>query len=704
MPPTEAEHVKMRLGRRSNITACIRCRRKKKRCDQELPKCGLCEDAGAECVSYDAASQRQMPRSYVRNLEKRVSDLESKLRDLGIENLDVEEEPRSTGFEVMHSPSPERTSGGFARRDLSRDAAAGAGNPLNGSSSLLRRESFGEPAFNKIVLTDLMRAKPTAHRAEDPGRDHMHVERNFSTDEFDTSPISLPTRKGAQSLINAYFHFADQSLSLLHKPTLEQKVELLYTTPRVADLTEASTDFKMAVFFVFEAFAVALLTLQKYDPLKIPTSLAERYHNTALKTINEVGLPSDLEGVQALLLIAQYYYHHPTVWAVWKTVGSALHLAVELGLHQDPPAGERLDAVMLDNLRRTFWVGYTMDRSISMTLGLPTLLSDGAITAKFPSEEPDENITVNGITIGNIAIPKPKRLGLHLLRYRQLQSEMRMVLYEKSPAASAYIPVDLDKWQHQMHERIKSWYADTPSRQSLTHREERYIENLEVTYYAALFYLYRPSPNVPNPSKELLMALADATMNMIRLYRLFFTKKQLTIYWLAVDNLFSAGTALIYAYVNSTLVQERITLRNLESMMHTCSSVLWGMVEHFPNFGDKRDRFDALASKTLKDLGTAHSEYAATGLSSTPILGPQGQQPPVFEANGADQAPHPAYTITSADDQNLSQYAQLPPLMAGVEPGTNVAHMPFSFSDFDGISFNWETLENTIDFCTPSWL
>lgn len=280
---------------------------------------------------------------------------------------------------------------------------------------------------------------------------------------------------------------------------------------------------------------------------------------------------------------------------------------------------------------------------------------------------------------------------------------MRMVLYERSPAASAYMPVDLDHWQHQMHQRIQSWYADTPRRETLSHCDERSIENLEVNYYAALFYLYRPSPNVRYPSKEHLRALADAAMNMIRLYRLFFTKKQLTLYWMAVDNLFSAGTALMYAYVNSPLVQERITLQSLESSVHTCSSVLWGMVEHFPDFRGKRDRFDAMASTTLKDLGTTHGEHAATSLISTPTTWPQGKPRPVYDEACADQT-HLDDTLTSAVCGHVSQFVPLPSLVTGARSSAGVDHTTLSFADFDEISFDWEALENTIDFCTPSWL
>jgi hypothetical protein len=121
--------------------------------------------------------------------------------------------------------------------------------------------------------------------------------------------------------------------------------------------------------------------MQKKDPSRIPIWLADRYHNTATKALSKAGLPNEVEGVQALLLIGQYSYQHPTLWAVWKTSGAALRLAVELGLHEDR-SSDTLDLLTLDTMRRTFWVAYAMDRNIAMNLGMPSCLSDGAITAK----------------------------------------------------------------------------------------------------------------------------------------------------------------------------------------------------------------------------------------------------------------------------------------------------------------------------------
>jgi hypothetical protein len=198
--------------------------------------------------------------------------------------------------------------------------------------------------------------------------------------DLQTSALSLPTREAAQNLVKAYFQFANLSQPLLYEPHLQEMVESLYNIPSSIDfgVTHSSGQAKLATFFVLEVFAVALMVLQKQDPSRIPTSVADRYHQMALTALAEIGLPHSVNGVQALLLISQYFYHHPTNWGTWKTVGAALRLAVELGFHHDP-LPDQMDFLTVDIRRRTFWVAYALDRNISIALGRPSGLPDGAI-------------------------------------------------------------------------------------------------------------------------------------------------------------------------------------------------------------------------------------------------------------------------------------------------------------------------------------
>ena len=68
-----------------NVSACNRCRLRKNRCDQRLPRCQSCEKAAVRCVGYDPITKREIPRSYVYFLETRVAYLEKQLAEHNID-------------------------------------------------------------------------------------------------------------------------------------------------------------------------------------------------------------------------------------------------------------------------------------------------------------------------------------------------------------------------------------------------------------------------------------------------------------------------------------------------------------------------------------------------------------------------------------------------------------------------------------------
>ncbi|KAF5974027.1 purine utilization transcriptional regulator [Fusarium bulbicola] len=74
--------------RRANVTACQRCKSRKQRCDQTIPACSSCARARVPCVSVDVDGQ-SVPRSYIKNLEDRVAELELALRNQGIDTESV---------------------------------------------------------------------------------------------------------------------------------------------------------------------------------------------------------------------------------------------------------------------------------------------------------------------------------------------------------------------------------------------------------------------------------------------------------------------------------------------------------------------------------------------------------------------------------------------------------------------------------------
>ncbi|PLB48902.1 putative C6 transcription factor [Aspergillus steynii IBT 23096] len=90
-----------------NVSACNRCRLRKNRCDQRLPRCQSCEKAGVRCVGYDPITKREIPRSYVYFLEARVAYLEKLLMDKQIEFNDpvAFDEEEAIKVEAGHDPA-----------------------------------------------------------------------------------------------------------------------------------------------------------------------------------------------------------------------------------------------------------------------------------------------------------------------------------------------------------------------------------------------------------------------------------------------------------------------------------------------------------------------------------------------------------------------------------------------------------------------
>lgn len=295
----------------------------------------------------------------------------------------------------------------------------------------------------------------------------------------------------------------------------------------------------------------------------------------------------------------------------------------------------------------------------------------------------DEFITADGSPPTDAPIAGSKSVSIVLFKYRLIQSEMQRVLHQNP--SPPYLHVNMEEWQQRMRERIEEWYNGRPQSEALSDCERGVVDTFEVTYHAALFYLYRPSRNIPSPTGSQLLAMSHAASRMISLYRRFFCDRQLTIYWQAAENLSSAGTCLMYAYANSHEVRQSLTPRSFEALVRTCSSVLWGMVERFPSFQGKRDEFDRVAYKVLEDLSTAARTSPTNSRSDqteapcdlySNQVNPPSLAPTQFFAAVPEATPFQHPLGTRLEHEERTSYHDLTP--------------PSTFETFDDMSFNWE--------------
>lgn len=289
---------------------------------------------------------------------------------------------------------------------------------------------------------------------------------------------------------------------------------------------------------------------------------------------------------------------------------------------------------------------------------------------------------------------------------------MQVVLNEKHPPTCMLI--DMNTWQQSMYERIHKWYGALPHARSLPSLQRKSLEAFELTLHRALFYLYHPSLNIPKPSDSALLALMDAATHMIQLYQRFFRDYRLTIYWQAVENLYAAGNALLFTYVESAPVREKITLQALESLVRTCSSVLWGMVEHFPDFQGRRDAFALTASQVLEDINKSSVAVGCTPQSQ--LLSAQNTHERQHHHMNIDEsAAHlrqkqqqSILELNEATTSGVSEFETFPN-DEDLLPRTHTGHMTFSppiypHSDQDNEHLDWEGFDKLDDFLAPAWM
>ncbi|CAL9733235.1 pyrimidine pathway regulatory protein 1 [Monosporozyma servazzii] len=128
-------------------SACKRCRMKKIKCDQELPSCRNCSKVNEPCVSLDAATGEDVPRSYMLFLEDRITVMARKLEECGIDWASIRFNIPTMGTDKPYDPAYGRQINGG---DYPIDTILG--NYLIQRGKILKGESTGTNMTSDPIL------------------------------------------------------------------------------------------------------------------------------------------------------------------------------------------------------------------------------------------------------------------------------------------------------------------------------------------------------------------------------------------------------------------------------------------------------------------------------------------------------------------------------------------------------------------------
>ncbi|KAK5740764.1 hypothetical protein LTR17_004354 [Elasticomyces elasticus] len=376
-----------------NVSACNRCRNRKNRCDQALPRCSNCQKAKIECVGFDPVSKRAIPRNYVYFLETRVNNLEALLQASGIACP-----PPSDDFAIsdaimpMVPFPPQAKEADEAPSDVSAlDPAlqdSNHGIPSNSTSKSSNRtastakqsaHTTGIP-FSRVVYAAVKSSVPSDGTAPKPSSSLSSASASGGggSDSFfglntkpTVKPAPFPDFQLGQKLVELYFEHANPQMPILHRGQFMQLVERVYTAdvkkrkPRELYLLNIvfaiGSGIIMDSLNVEQTVTATETTFDDADTVPNPKKRQriakqqyqpEHYHSAAIMHLDSFlgstaaaeGSGGGLEELQAVLLLAGLALLRPVAPGLWYIIGVAVRLAVDLGLHS-----EELDAPLDDH-------------------------------------------------------------------------------------------------------------------------------------------------------------------------------------------------------------------------------------------------------------------------------------------------------------------------------------------------------------------
>ncbi|KAJ5700405.1 hypothetical protein N7536_003418 [Penicillium majusculum] len=457
------------------VAACSRCRTAKIKCDGKLPACSACERVGKATTCSGASDEfaKGKERSYVASLEgycekleKKISQMRARSTSLSAEGDGIPREMSITSVASESALSPAH------RREVSDidDLVGDFGFlSVNATSRDFHGITSSTSFANLLLSVALADARPPS------------------------SPYPLPARHEATPLLQYYFDNVFVQLPFFVETSFWTSVDAVYQSGG-----RFAKPFDHWMLRMVLAIASASVSYHNNDKSH---QRAWALVSDALTYAEEVLRPGSISGIQAILLLAQYSLVDPVRFRSWYLVGMAVKVAIDLGLHQDPPTEVLTNPDRLDIRRRVFHCIYCLDRGLSPAMQRTYSFSDGSVNVALPS------VTAPGAPIEQTHIflrsPAP---ALHIVKIRQILSAgyQEMHYSGRDPSPQPLVLIWTLCW------RAREWFhqcpPNAPNHFSLLYR-------LELLY--TIIILLSPSHRYPTLHDYNKALLFDRCMDYI---------------------------------------------------------------------------------------------------------------------------------------------------------------------------------------------
>lgn len=222
--------------------------------------------------------------------------------------------------------------------------------------------------FARLILACARQGRRSAPPQELEQSAESRSARLFHRNALSIPPSPLPESMDyAVKISEAYFETIHLQYPFLHQPSHMKLIEHVYAE---------SEPRPIAAFQVYMVLAIGATVLSRR--LKIPLS-SEGFCASAMKYFDKFCIENSLKGLQSLLLLLMYTLNSSSMGLnVWYLNYQCIAALLDLGLQRDVRSGKTMSVLDQELRTRTFWVIYSLDRSVATMMGRPIGLRDEA--------------------------------------------------------------------------------------------------------------------------------------------------------------------------------------------------------------------------------------------------------------------------------------------------------------------------------------
>ncbi|RSM12461.1 hypothetical protein CDV31_006302 [Fusarium ambrosium] len=575
-----------RRGLKRISAACQRCRRRKSKCDGKLPVCGPCAAAAVSCVpsdrlviKVDRDCECDHLRNQVENLKSRVRELQSQLA-------------------------------------LHRDRASSHDIPQP-----IAESSDGAGSLEKFYRGRMLLPTFRGSNAHSPEVGFMSSPWQLwnglsASDAPAVTPASFSLQDDGPSLVGVFFDRRWPQFPVLHRPTFMEQHYLPFVSGRPRS--------KLSAFQVNIVLAIG--ASEKARTGCNPSVSYQGFFKAAVRELDNVLAADDIDCIQCLLLLCIFGSNEPQSVNLWQAVGLALRLAVGIDLHRrEALAGKSL--LEAEMCKRLFWSLYTIDRSISISLGRPIGIQDADVTISLPLLLSDEKLSGPAEQAVPNVCPDIKDMSAfrHIIELRRINANIYRALH--SAAGVNIESSNLDSIRQQHYALLNTWLLSAPRYLAPVSMYQT-SEWFQIAYHQAVINVYRPSHASPVSSADAIRLCADSSISLISCYNALYAKNKIIYTFVALDSLFMSAVTMLYSIRASAAVRHELTKEVVESNIESCVGLL-SKISHGRIVGERSIQIiRRLGNATLAVFDTTSSAESDIDTEFMSWFGVKCQNPP----------------------------------------------------------------------------